>query len=101
MKGDWCLLVQDDFVLINEKINENHIMSMKASQYKIYIKYKVRCAVFNILKSLQSTHIKVRDIPYITFSVPQSYMTEKCFTNDECSLLFREGLKKKIQKCGL
>ena len=88
LKGDWWLLVQEDFNFICENINEDFIINMKTVEYKKYIKSKIRHAVFNILKSAQTTHQKVNNIYYNTFNSPQPYITHPLFTNDLCSLLF-------------
>ena len=89
-RGDWCLLVQKDFNIINENINEGKIQSMSRNEYKKYIKNQLRYAVFEILQSLKMKHEKVKNITYNfkSFCKPQPYMTDPLFNNYECTLLF-------------
>ena len=86
--GDWCELVSKDFDLIGEHMSESHIQGMAPTDYKKYIKSKVRYAAFQYLEALKSGHSKVRDNVYHNFEKPQDYLTSDLFSNQQCFIIF-------------
>lgn len=86
--GDWCYLLEKDFQLIGEQISEDNIKAMAPSDYKKYVKSKIRSSAFQYLEGLKSNHSKVRDNQYTDLQKPQQYLTSKLFTNDQCFLIF-------------
>jgi hypothetical protein len=84
--GDFCELVTADFSSMEINLSDKDITDMKTSEYKKYIKYKVRTAAFQNLKQQQQKHSKVKHIVYKTFKV-QPYIVSSLFTKDDISTL--------------
>ena len=60
---------------------------MAPTDYKKYIKSKVRNAAFQYLKALKSGHSKVRANVYHHFEKPQDYLTSDIFSNPQCFII--------------
>ena len=86
--GDWCHLVNNDFNVIGEHMSETQIEAMCPSEFKKYIKSKVRNAAFQHLNEIKSGHSKVRENIYSNLEKPQEYLTSELFSNQQCSLIF-------------
>ena len=87
LKGDWIEKLKEDYLLIGEELSEECAKVFTKTEYKKYIKRKVRQKVFEILKETQSRHTKVSEICYDTFET-QEYMNSHQLTNHEVTLLF-------------
>ena len=83
--GDYILLVKDDCAKIEMDYDEHFILS-SGSEYKLYIKKKIRIAAFKELQAQQQEHSKVKRIKYDKFEA-QSYMFSPLFSNDDVALI--------------
>ena len=86
--GNWCTLVKGDFKSIEVDINEEKMASSSPTDFKSFIKKKIRNAAFQYLKQIKGEHSKVRENKYVNFDYPQQYLTSKLFSNKQCALLF-------------
>ena len=87
LRGDWIEKLKEDFLFIGEEFDEENAKKCTKTEYKKYIKEKVRQNVFQKLKETQGTHIKVSEICYNSFKM-QDYMNSHILTNHEVTLLF-------------
>jgi hypothetical protein len=87
IKGDWIQYLKEDFKYIKEDINETEAKEKTKHEYKTLIKKKVRQQVFLVLKVVQQSHSKVKEIKYNRFQT-QEYMMTPLLTNQEVSTLF-------------
>ena len=96
--GDFICLVKIALEYIDEPYNENNIVSMNKTQFKMHIRKKLNQSIFNSLKVLQDTHSKVRDIKYKQFKI-QPYLKNHTFTNKMASVLLnlRSSMTKTIK----
>ena len=85
--GDFLELVKGDLANIGETFDEKSIGSQTKTQYKNYIRKKMKLKAFEDLKTMQAGHSKIRGIKYDKFTI-QEYMTSPTFTNEMVSLLF-------------
>ena len=85
--GDWCKTVQEDFDVLQLQMTDEDISMMGTNIYKRYIKSKTKKASFEALEAMLATHTKVNHIKYINNGKPQSYLTNKMFSNIECQVL--------------
>ena len=85
--GDWCDLVKSDLNLLGIQMTDESISLMGKSIYKKYIKSKIQKAAFESLNATLETHTKVKHIKYENNGKPQSYLTDKHFSNTECQVL--------------
>ena len=92
LRGDWIEKLKDDFLFIGEEFDEENAKKCTKTEYKKYIKEKVRQNVFQKLKETQGTHIKVSEICYNSFKM-QDYMKSHILTNHEVTLLFSLRLR--------
>ena len=80
--------LKEDLLLIGDELREEFAKVFTKTEYKKYIKLKVRQKVFEILKETQSRHTKVSEICYDTFGT-QEYMNSHQLTNHEVTLFFQ------------
>ena len=85
-KGDFYNLVKNDFLEIEEDMNEEKIASTTKHTFKRNIKMKIKIAATRYLKEKQNKHSKVKSIKYDKLKT-QKYMKSPLFTNDEVNLL--------------
>ena len=86
--GDWCKLVDEDFLEIGLNISEDFIENISMLDYKALIKSKVREAAFKSLEATKATHSKVNQNEYSNMDYPQGYLVHKSITNTQSSILF-------------
>ena len=86
--GDWCTLVKGDFESIGVDINDEQIASTSPTDFKSFIKKKIRNTAFQYLEKIKGEHSKVRENKYVNFDKPQQYLTSKLFSNKQCAILF-------------
>ena len=85
--GDWCELLNDDFNIIGEELDEAAIANASTESYTKYIKSKVRGAALKYLNERKETHSKIRHIEYVKLE-KQTYLSSPLFTNEDVYLLF-------------
>ena len=86
-KGDFVELVRKDLDMIGEVFDEEAIILKNKTTFKAHIKIKINEAAFQELKTIQSTHTKVKEIIYEQFKI-QPYMKSNIFTNRMVEVLF-------------
>jgi hypothetical protein len=86
-KGDFFELVRKDLDMIGEVFDEEAIILKNKTTFKAHIKIKINEAAFQELKTIQSTHTKVKEIIYEQFKI-QPYMKSNIFTNRMVEVLF-------------
>jgi hypothetical protein len=87
-KGDWYYQVQADLQKFGIVMNEQEIEETDLPTFKKTIKTCVWNAFFKEMQAVKLTHTKVKHIPYSGERKPQSYLTNKKFNNEMCSVLF-------------
>ena len=85
--GDFIKLVQNNFEMIEEELNEEAITKMSKEQFKIFMKRNIKNAALKHFKIIQESHSKVKGIQYPNLEI-QQYLTSQNFTNKECEILF-------------
>ena len=88
LKGDWYLLLKEDFNNIGIDIDEEKFAEMSKIDYKSYIKKKVRELTFQKLIQKKMTHKKISNITYKNLYSRQAYLNSPLFNNFLTSLLF-------------
>ena len=71
LDGDFIKLVEDDFNLIGESLDEAQIKSMSKKKFKKLIKMKIKKAAFKHLLSEKDEKSKVKNIKYSKFKEVQ------------------------------
>ena len=87
-KGDWSELVWQDMQSMQINIQEKDITNMNETEYKKFIKSKIRSWAFKDLRLIQMRHMKVRDITFQNLEKAQEYLSCSEFTNSDVSLLY-------------
>ena len=88
MKYEWIKLLEKDFDLIGEIVDDSKIKVMKKKKYKKMIKEKITKAAFEFLQAKKNSHSKVKNIIYDKLN-PQTYIKNNELSNEEVRLLFR------------
>ena len=88
LKGDWIMIIREDFEFIGEVLNEDFIKSTTKNVYKLFIKNKVRKAAFeSYLKLKERSKKKLKNLNYKDFGM-QPYLNSNKFSTSEKQLLF-------------
>ena len=96
MKYEWIKMLEKDFELIGEVLEDSKIKSMNKKKYKKYIKERIIKAAFESLNQKKLNHSKVQNIIFNELK-PQTYITY--LSNDEIKLLFRLRTRTTEVKC--
>ena len=73
-KGDWIMIIREDFEFIGEVLNEEFIKSTPKNVYKQFIKNKVRKSAFeSYLKLKERSKKKQKNLNYKDFGM-QPYL---------------------------
>ena len=87
-KGDWIMILKEDFEFIGEELNEEFIKSTPKNVYKQLIKKKVRIAAFtSYIQLKEKSKKKMKDLHYNEFKM-QPYLNSNMFSTSEKQLLF-------------
>ena len=86
VKGDFCLLVEEDMKLVGLSLSEEEITMMSKYQMKTEVKKKVKTAAFEYLKTTKESKSKMENLNYYTFTI-QPYLSTPSLTADQTSLL--------------
>ena len=88
MKYEWIKLLEKDFELIGEIVDDSKIKAMKKKKYKKITTEKITKAAFEFLQAKKNSHSKVKNILYEKLN-PQTYIKNNELSNEEVRLLFR------------
>ena len=87
-RNDWSLAIKADKVKICLTLSEEKIKSMSDKSFKALVKKKLRAAAFKDPNEKKETHLKVKNIQYLSLEI-QKYLNDKKFNMNEKQLLFR------------
>ena len=87
VKGDWVEQVREDLEMMEMVGKENEIEAMSKTQFKTFVRNKVKDHTFRILNVKKETHIKISHIQYDQLNM-QKYLKSPMWNNHEASLLF-------------
>ena len=88
LEGDFVKLVMKDFELINEKMDKKLILSMTKTQFKKWVKNKIKKAALIFLNQENNEKSKTKQIIYKDLKL-QNYLKSKLFSNYEVETLIK------------
>ena len=95
-KGDFTKLVESDFALIGESLDETAVENSDTHSYKNFIKAKIKIAALNYLNERKNAHSKISSINYDVLRT-QEYFLSPIFSDEEVNLLF--ALRSRYVEC--
>ena len=67
VKGDWYQLLMEDFVFVENEMNDEEIKNIPKETYKKIVKNMVNRAAFKAYTAKKETHQKIRNLEYELF----------------------------------
>ena len=87
VKGDWYQLLMEDFIFVENKLNDEEIKKIPKETYKKMVKNMVNKAAFKEYLAKKETHKKIKKLEYEQLEL-QPYLKSKQFSGKERKLLF-------------
>ena len=86
VKGDWYQLLMEDFIFVENKLNDEEIKKIPKETYKKMVKNMVNKAAFKEYLAKKETHKKIKKLEYEQLEL-QPYLKSKQFSGKERKLL--------------
>ena len=86
VKGDWYQLLMEDFVFVENEMNDEEIKNIPKETYKKIVKNMVNRAAFKAYTAKKETHQKIRNLEYEQLEL-EPYLKSNEFSGKERKLL--------------
>merc|ERR1711989_283291 len=86
VKGDWYQLLKEDFIFVENEMNDEEIKKIPKETYKKMVKKMVKKAAFKSYTAKKETHQKIRNLEYEQLEL-KPYLKSNEFSGKERKLL--------------